>query len=243
MHPEIACGWESAGRHYFRRRVTVMERVLRADFRDLRSRERAFYESNGASHAKALGFRLLFRCHPRWWASPGWSLLSQAEALRACLRWLRQNPDVHIIHLVRRDNIEWLRSLELARITGLYAGAPYPEDLRVSIPVGPALRRVRMKHYLGDQLAVLAATHAYSRVTYESFREQPAEVIERLHRFLGIEPVGLQYRQPKLRIQSGRGNEVYNEAQVRAALEQAGMALDVTGRVQAAAQQRVLHPK
>jgi hypothetical protein len=190
LHPAITCGWESTNHVWPMRRIAVAEQVLAGDFRRLLAKERAYIASIHHEGKQALGFRRLFRSSAKWLFDPGWAPALWADRLEAHLTWLQRRPDIHVIHVTRSDNLAWLQSMGLARVTDSYVGKSYPEDAAARWPLGEAHRRVLSKHWVGRRLATLRESNPYINVGYEAFRADNTAVVNELVAFLGFDPIG-----------------------------------------------------
>jgi hypothetical protein len=209
MHPDIACGWEWTQRIAPSRKTHVAERALSGDFSVLADKHRNHMES--VTGRSVIGFRRLFRSSPLWLFHPKYSPALWLDRLEDHIRWLARHPDIHVIHIVRRDNVAWLQSKALAALTGLYKGRPYPAEVRVRIPVRWAVRRVKSKNWVDARLASLSKTNPYLQSVYEEFladnRAHTLEVV----RFLGCDPSRLPPLDLRAKVQSGtRGAQVIN---------------------------------
>jgi hypothetical protein len=116
--------------------------------------------------------------------------------------WLAQHPNIHVIHLVRRDLVAWLSSKSFARAVG-YSGT-YPDGLRVSISIPQAMRRVRIKAWIDARLATTARSNRYLQVTFEDFLADNQGQAQRAVAFLGCDPAALPAL--SLRIPQSRGS-------------------------------------
>jgi hypothetical protein len=89
-----------------------------------------------------------------------------------------------VIHIRRDDDIDWLKSKYLASSTGRYVAKPYPDGVKVRIPIRRALRRLRAKDWIDSRIATLADTNPYLRISYEEFVDERWASIELLMDFL-----------------------------------------------------------
>src|SRR5690606_10642568 len=104
-----------------------------------------------------------------WLLHPRLSPALWIDRLDAHVRWLEHHPEIHVIHIVRHDAVEWLKSKYLAARTGTFAGKAYPEGIKVAIPIGPAKRRLQAKSWVDARLSSLEQTNPYIRIAYEDF--------------------------------------------------------------------------
>lgn len=134
-----------------------------------------------------IGFRRLFRSSDKWILHPRCAPALWVDRLEAHLRWIRTRPHVHVVHIVRRNNLGWLRSKALSAATGQYFGVGYPEDSLAVIPVARALRRLKSKAWVDRRLASLKKTNPYMRVEYEEFLQDNAGKVHEVVKFLGCD--------------------------------------------------------
>jgi hypothetical protein len=228
LRPDITCGWESTRRAPRARKLRIAEELFAGDFRNLEAREREFLDKMHHPGKRAIGFRALFRSSDKWLLHPRTSPGLWLDRLEGHIRWLaRRRPDVHVIHLVRRDNLRWLKSLYLAKASGLYFGRAYPETLRISIDVDAGCRRVLSKRWITARLRTLASTNPYTEVVYEDFLGDNAGIARRLVEFLGCDASAAPVRPPELGIQSARtGAAVVNIEELEAGLARRGLLTD-----------------
>jgi len=191
FHPEIACGWETTLRVGWLRRLAVAEQFFQADLHGLQEQERAHMRSVYGPNVRWLGFRRLFRASDKWILNPAVSPALWLDRIGAHLNWLRKHSDVHIVHIVRCDNVAWLRSKFLSKKSSLYMGMRYPDSMRVRIPVREAVARVRSKHWVDEELAGIQRTNPYIRVLYEDFCQRKAETVAGAVQFLGCDAAQL----------------------------------------------------
>jgi hypothetical protein len=168
--------------------ITAAKRALTGDYSGLPERQRQRLAAVSVHHFSAIGFKRLFRSSNKWLLHPRLAPALAVDRFAAHLQWLRRDTEVRIVHVVREDNIAWLRSKTLSDATGSYSGARYPDELRLSIPVGVARRRVRAKMWIDKHLATLCTTNPYIRVNYEDFVAQNLAVARKLAAFLGCDP-------------------------------------------------------
>jgi len=191
FHPEIACGWESTHRIAWYRRFEVAEQFFKGDIHALEKRERAHMQAVYGPDVRCLGFRRLFRASNKWIIHPSVSPALWIDRMSAHRRWLAKHPEVHVIHIVRCDNVAWLRSKFFSRESDLYVGKEYPEGMNVRIPVHEAVARVRSKRWVDENLAGIQRTNPYIRVLYEDFLRHKTETVAGVVRFLECDPAQL----------------------------------------------------
>lgn len=173
LHPQVACGWELTESWDVLRKVHVMEQVLSGNFSGVPSRKRQHLQSALDENTVWLGFRRLFGATDKWLFHPSLSAKLLTDRFESHLRWFTTHPDVHILHIRRRDDLEWLKSKYIARKTDSFSGKSYPENIQVHIPQAEAKRRVAAKYWIDSRLRSLANSNPYHQVVYEDFAEQP----------------------------------------------------------------------
>ena len=133
---------------------------------------------------------------------PRFSIALQIDRLESHLAWFRAHPEIAVVHIVRGDNLAWLRSLGSAKSTGAYFGQAYPEDLEIRWSLRTAEKRVRAKHYITGRLDELRHSNPYHVVDYEAFRQDNAALGQRVVAFLGCDTDLDIVAEPKARVQS-----------------------------------------
>ncbi len=184
---DMACGWEWSQRAAPWNQIKLAKLGLKGNFSSLEERHQKHMQRSATAQCRWLGFRRLFRASDKWVIHPRFSPALLIDRLDAHINWLVRHPDIHIIHIVRRDNIEWLKSKYVSRAAGSYVGKKYPEELKVVIPVASAIARLRSKHWVDYKLAKLERTNNYLRVPYEMFLEQPEIIKAATLEFFGID--------------------------------------------------------
>jgi hypothetical protein len=223
-HPHIACGWEWTKHTLPWQKIPAARRGLKRDFSLLLPRHQAWMAATVAKETQAIGYRQLFRASDKWLLHPRNAPALVIDRLEAHLRWWASDPEIHVIHIIRRDDIDWLKSKALAEAAGRFQGA-YPESLKVSISPHEAARRIKTKHWIDARLATARHSNPYYRVTYESFRADNFAVAAQLVTFLGFDAGLLQPLKLKLQPQSREGSikQIENLASLRAYLAGRGI--------------------
>lgn len=209
-HPHIACGWEWTQRGWLANKVRLAERGLKGDFSRLDAHNRAHMRQVCGEQTQWLGFRRLFRSSDKWMFHPRISPPLWVDRFEAHLNWLRTRPDIHIIHIVRGDNIEWIKSKALARENRAFVGRPYADD-PVSIHIPGAIRRLMSKNWVDDRLHTLAQSNPYLRVRYEAFVADEAAILSQVYAHLRCDPQLQPVREKKLLKQSTLNTRDYLE--------------------------------
>lgn len=184
FHPDIACGWEWTQLAPRRSKIRLAERALAGDFLELAPDERSHMQKVFTPPRDWLGFRRLFRSSNKWMFHPRYAPALWQDRLEDHVAWLSGRQDIHIIHLIREDNIAWLKSKYFSKKTGLYVGKPYPSITSVKIPVVSALARVQSKHWVDARLSTLKDTNPYCLVRYEDFCTDKVDVANMIFKFL-----------------------------------------------------------
>ncbi len=186
-HPEIICGLEWTLRIPFWNKIHVAQSALQGDFSRLIPRHRDLAQSGISAGTAAIGFKRLFRSSDKWLLHPRFAPALAVDRLEAHLKWLASDPTIHVVHIVRRDNIAWLRSKTLADASGKYSGSKYPDGLRLRIDINEAKRRVATKTWIDGRLAALSVSNPYCRIDYESFAADNRGAARTVVRFLGCD--------------------------------------------------------
>jgi hypothetical protein len=221
FHPDIACGDEWTQHVPAHRKFAVTERALRGDFSVLTPIQRKRIEPAFGPQSRWLGFKLLFRSSAKWLLHPRLAPALWLDRFAAYHRWIAARPGLHVIHIVRRDPVDWLKSKYLADTSRAYAAKAYPEDLTISIPVREALRRLEAKRWIDERLSTLDATNPYLCVGYEEFLDSDRSVVERLMGFLDCDPARLRdfdYRKQRKQSKRPASDYITNFAELTAAL-------------------------
>ncbi len=185
LHPKIACGWEwtqSCSPHHLAR--ISNQALLRKDFSVLDENNRRHSKAIFNEYLSCFGYRRLFRATSKWLFSPAFSLSLEYERLRWHFKWFIEN-EISIIHIVRNDNMDWLKSKAMAKKTGNYSGGEYGEGVQAMMKPSEALKRIKAKHWLDKQLERLSEKIPYIQVQYESFKENNVFEAKRVIQFLG----------------------------------------------------------
>lgn len=185
FHPDIACADEWTQRVPAHRKLAFTARALSGDFSELTEGQRSRIAPKFGEHTRWLGFKVLFRSSDKWAISPRFAPALWLDRIGGFRRWLAGRPQIHVIHIVRRDPVDWLKSKYLADKSHAYAaGRSYPEGMTVEIPIAEAIRRLEAKDWLDASLAELAGTNPYLCISYEEFLQSDRAVVLRLMKFL-----------------------------------------------------------
>jgi len=188
LHPQVACGWEWTLRTAPWHAIRVADAGLRAEFSVLGAEDRAHMGERYGPQTRAIGFRRLFRSSDKWLAHPSISPALWLDRLEAHINWLGRRSDIRVIHIVREDNLGWLRSRSVARQSGIYFGRPYPADTLVSVDLTEARRRIAAKDWVDQRLSTIARCNPYLAVSYDAFRRDNLSILSRVLEFLDLDP-------------------------------------------------------
>jgi len=224
-HPGIACGWEWGQKALFIDKTRVAESAYSGDFSMLRAHERDHILSLLEKRPDWIGYRRLFRSSDKWIIKPAISPAIWADQMDRYIAWLSRNQGIHVIHIVRRDNIAWLRSKYMANLTRSFVGKSYPDGVSIKIPIEQAVRRILSKEFVDGRLATLSGTNPYLRINYEEFLDNRDCVIADSFSFLDCAPLSTEEREQTIRRQSIRSPEeqVINYAELHDALSRRGL--------------------
>ena len=100
---------------------------------------------------------------------PQFSPVLWYDGLYDFFKWIKDTPDIHIIHILRDNSMDWLKSLYLSKKTKLYSKQPYPENTKIKIPEWGAINRVISKNWIDNRLFLLSETNPYIQIKYENF--------------------------------------------------------------------------
>lgn len=211
-HPLILCGMEWTHRLPLWRKISVGRAALSGDFTGLLAKNRSQIDESITAQKTAIGFKRLFRASNKWLLHPKLAPALAVDRFEAHLRWLRNDPSIRIVHVVRQDNVAWLRSKVLADATGRYSGEQYPDDLQLSISISEARRRVATKVWIDGRLASLSITNPYCRVSHEAFSQDNHAIAAGIVRFLGCDPADLPQAELRHQPQSRASHAVLTNA-------------------------------
>ena len=188
LHPEIACGREWAHDIPPHRKLSAVKRGLEGDFSMLSDLSRKVILKEYNDQVKWLGFKWLFRSSDKWLVHPRYAPALWVDRFDAARRWIASTPDMRVIHIVRDNPLDWLKSKYLASATGLFAKTPYPQDTKVRVPVNEAVKRITTKQYIDESLSALSSTNPYTMIHYEDFARSNERTIAAALEFLECDP-------------------------------------------------------
>ena len=226
LHPDIACGREWAHDIPPHRKLAAVKRGLAGDFSDLSDLSRKVILKEYNNQVKWLGFKWLFRSSDKWLVHPRYAPALWVDRFDVARRWIASTPEMRVIHIVRDNPLDWLKSKYLASKTGLFAKTPYPEDTKVQVPVNQAVKRITTKQYIDESLSQLASTNPYLMIHYEDFARSNEQTVARAIDFLGCDVSLFEFKdKPRPKKQSkGRASDyISNWSDVEDALTKAGL--------------------
>lgn len=227
-HPAIATGWEWTESAPMPSKLTQLQRGLAGDFSTLADKHQAHMGESISDATNWIGCRRLFGASSYWLYSPSLSLKLLYDRFHAHMSWLKSSPHIHIIHIVRDDHMGWLKSKFVAKAVGGYVGEQYPEEIKVTIPIASALRRIKAKVWIDARLGELTRSNPYLRIDYADFGAKLPTLGQQAAQFLGEDPAIVQPAETTIRRQSGKSTQHYiaNYEALSAALVAAGFAIE-----------------
>lgn len=187
LHPNVVCGWEWTLKSPAWRAIQIAEAGMGGKFDSLAENDQSHMARSGVTDSTMLGFRKLFRSSNKWLIHPRFAPALLLDRLEAHINWLRNRPDIKVIHIVREDNLAWLKSKALSRESGIYFGKLYQEELVVKVDISEALRRIASKNWVDSRLATLKQSNPYLRVCYEDFSKDNRTALVEALTFLGVD--------------------------------------------------------
>lgn len=187
-HPRVLCGMEWTHQLPMWRKIAVGKAALAGDFSGLLPKNAEQVKKAWTAQQSVIGFKRLFRSSDKWLLHPRLAPALAVDRLEAHLKWAQSDPALRIIHVVRQDNVAWLKSKALADATGRFSGARYPDDVQLTLSPHEARKRVATKLWIDGRLASLSVTNPYLRLNHEEFLNDNLTAAARLVTFLGCDP-------------------------------------------------------
>ena len=172
----------------YRNKITVAEKALSCDFNVLKMADQDHMNAVHGVNKKWIGFRWLFSSSAKWLFHPRLAPALWLDLLESFIQWASKHPDIHIIHIVRGNSLDWLKSVYLARKANIYSKEKYPEGIQVKIPHWEAVRRLRAKNWVDSRLDTLKNSNPFLLIHYEDFLENQKDVVARGIEFLNCDP-------------------------------------------------------
>jgi hypothetical protein len=189
LHPHILCGLEWTLTINRKNKISTAKDLLSCNFSTLHGFNKEYVNQKFSKSLNWLGFKILFSSSNKWILHPRYSIPLWVDHLKGHLNWLKNNPEVHVIHIVRNDNLEWLKSIFLAKESKLYSGKKYPDGLKVQINIKNAISRIISKNWVDSCIQSLYNSNPYCLVTYEEFNSDNQKLAKKLVRFLGCDEI------------------------------------------------------
>jgi hypothetical protein len=211
FHPNIVCGWEWTQKAFLFNKITKANKALKGDFTTLPIKHRVYMKKYYNSSIEWIGYRRLFRASSKWIINPKFSIGLIPDRFNGHLNWIRNDTNIHIIHIIRRTNIDWLKSVYLARASKSYIGESYKKDLRVKISVTRAIKRIKSKKYIDSRLHSLSKSNPYLSIYYEDIWKDKQKTIDSIFQFFGYSKFDVSKNEQKTKKQSTLATHEYIE--------------------------------
>jgi hypothetical protein len=186
LHPNILSGLEWTSSVSRAKKIPLAQELLSCNFSSLEKFHREYVSRKHLSKLSWVGFKILFSSSNKWAFHPMFSVALWFDRLNDHLRWIRKEKDIHIIHIVRNDNLEWLKSVFLAKATKVFSGKNYPEGYTVQIDIHNAIARVRSKMWVDECIGSLKSSNPYFRIEYEKFKENNQKTAVKMMNFFNM---------------------------------------------------------
>lgn len=209
LHSEITCGWEWTKNSSPAQLLTTTAKALQGDFSVLAPKHQEHMQRVHHAEKTWLGFRRLFRSSDKWIGHPKLSPVLWLDRLEGHLQWIARNPSIHIIHIVRCDNVEWLKSKSLSRANNVYWGQEYNLDTKIQINTQEAIKRLTAKNWVDQRLATLNQSNPYILVYNENFFKDLENENTRVLNFMGLNADKTAFDQRSAKKQSTKSAAEY----------------------------------
>ena len=176
LHPTVTCGWEWTHRIPPWKKLKTAELALKGDFSMLRQSHRSNMDENFNLNCSWLGFRWLFSASGKWLIRPSFSPALWFDRLEGFIGWISHHPEIHVIHIVRKDSLDWLKSVYLAKKFKVYSKIKYPNGIKIKIPKLEAIRRLQSKNWVDLRLSNIKRHNPFIQIYYEEFLEDPKKI-------------------------------------------------------------------
>lgn len=201
-HPNITCGWEWTLKGIFNNKIKIANIALTGDFSVLRNPDKKHMAKVFHERIEWLGFRRLFSATNKWVFHPRFSPRLFIERFEQHLKWIKSHPNLHVLHIVRINNIDWLKSRYLAKKHNMYVGKSYPFGTKVRIPVDEVIKLIQSKYWIDKQLGTVINSNPYLRITYEGLCNDINLNMNQVFRFFHTEGINTSLENTKLKKQS-----------------------------------------
>lgn len=193
LHPHILCGLEWTNNTSMIKKIDTAQRLLSSNFELLQGFHKEYVQKKDDQIIRWVGFKILFSSSDKWIVHPKYGVALWIDRLNGHLQWLKKQEHIHIIHIVRNDNLDWLKSVFLAKTTKMFSGKTYPKGIKIHIDTGKAVSRIKSKRWVDNQVSLLKFTNPYLRVDYESFKNDNRQTAAKITDFLNCGPALLNY--------------------------------------------------
>lgn len=144
------------------------------------SHPQAFIESvllsKYSRNIKAVGFKLLYQ-DARGPDRPAW-------------QWMRENTNLHVIHLIRDNHLAQYISLRQAMIRGRWNTKSKTDNLPIRVSLHPEQCELMFKHTEAWIKSTQSrfSSHPYMEIHYDALTEDTPRELDNVQKFLGVEP-------------------------------------------------------
>lgn len=194
---KIFCGWEWTQSTAFHKKIKVAEKALNVDFNGLTSKHTDHIKRELKKDTQWIGFRRLFSSSDKWLIHPRYAPALYLDRLCSYKKWLSKNNDIHVVQIIRKNQIEWLKSMYIAKKLNSYIGTTYPKNTKIRIPIKKAIKRLKAKSYVDHELSELRHTNPYLLIEYEKFSLNPIESIKKAYCFFKVDGAETVLNQPR----------------------------------------------
>jgi LPS sulfotransferase NodH len=192
-HPNILCGLEWTASKPRKKKIETASDLLSCNFKSLQVYDKEYVDIKYSENINWVGFKILFSSSDKWILNPRYSIALWFDQLSNHLNWLKSRQDTHVIHIVRNDNMDWIKSVFLAKTTKMFSEKKYPDGLKIHINVKKAISRIKSKNWVYNQIASLKFTNPYCQVEYEEFNNDKRKTATRIMHFLNCDPSLMDY--------------------------------------------------
>ena len=133
-----------------------------------------------SQNIKAVGFKLLYE--------------DAAGPDRPAWKWMQENKQLHIIHLIRDNHLAQFLSLRQAMIRGRWNAKTKVDTnpIRVSLPVEQCEVMFERTDTWIKSMRIRFSSHPYKEVHYDNLTTDTSNELHHIQKFLGVEPQKLK---------------------------------------------------
>jgi hypothetical protein len=198
----ICCGWEWTQFTLWHNKISVADEALNGNFNVLKQKHKEHMINQKVDSAEWIGYRRLFRSSDKWIIHPKYAPALIIDRLVDHKNWLKKNPDIHVIQIVRKNKIEWLKSMYLSKKLQSYIGKEYPRETKIDVPIIRAIKRLKTKQHIDSELSKIKRYNPHLLVEYEKFLDYPAETLNEIMDFLNCRHIKIKNKKGKIKKQS-----------------------------------------